>query len=374
MKSLLERQSWYWQLRFLAAGAGAALVLYAVLLPDSGNKTSSAQIQSVAAAHLAPAKESEIAPKVVAATSAAATPQATSKEFVTPWLGENPAVEEQLKLAAESYLNADLPRDFSESTGKLRSGANQGDAVAQFLLGHAFATGAGVSKDMAEAARWYALAGEARSPVDAAGVAQAAPRDFSQAFEMYKKTAEQGDSGAELYIGLAYDLGLDAPGNAAEAARWYRMAAAQGSSAAACDLGVLYYNGYGVPKDSVEAAAWFRKAAVKGSASAQFSLGRMYYEGDGVEQSYPQAAAWLERAARQGNAPAQVLLSLMYATGQGVPGSTARAYLWINLASATVEQARVSREQIAKVIPAQEMAEGQKLTHDWLRQNAQRAP
>jgi TPR repeat protein len=152
------------------------------------------------------------------------------------------------------------------------------------------------------------------------------------------------------------------------------MAAAQGSSAAACDLGVLYYNGYGVPKDSVEAAEWFRKAAVKGSASAQFSLGRMYYEGDGVEQSYPQAAAWLERAARQGNAPAQVLLSLMYATGQGVPGSTARAYLWINLASASVDQARVSREQIAKVIPAQEMAEGQKLTHDWLRQNAQRAP
>jgi uncharacterized protein len=97
----------------------------------------------------------------------------------------------------------------------------------------------------------------------------------------------------------------------------------------------------------------------------------MYYRGDGVPQSYPQAAAWLEKAASQGNAPAQILLSCMYATGQGVAGSTPMAYMWVNLASATEDQARISRNLIERVMPQNEIAEGQKLTHDWLSQHSQ---
>jgi len=116
---------------------------------------------------------------------------------------------------------------------------------------------------------------------------------------------------------------------------------------------------------------WFESAAARGSASAQYGLGRMYYKGDGVEQSYSQAAAWLEKAAGQGNASAQVLLSYLYATGKGVSGNTARAYMWINLASGSEDQARLSRELVEKLIPQDEIAEGQRLTHDWLSQHSQ---
>ena len=368
MKLLLEKLSRYWQLRFLAVGAGVVLVIYAVMLPDPSNKSHDTSILSVAAAplmSLAGAKDDVPTPPR-ATVGDAALSKASPESTRMPWIGENSDVADQLSLAVQSYSEADLPRDFSQSIRALRSAAGDGDAVAEFLLGHAYQLGLGVSKDMTETARWYARAADVPTPNAGGGNSRAAVKDFSQAFDAYTKVAEQGDAAAQLYLGLTYDLGRDVPRNVIEAARWYRKAAAQGSSSAASNLGVLHYNGDGMPKDSAEAAVWFSSAATRGNVTAQYCLGRLYYQGEGVPQDYAKAAVWFEKAAAQGSAPAQVLLSAMYATGQGVPGSTPKAYMWINLASATEDEARTSRERIEKVIPPNEIAEGQKLTHDWL--------
>jgi TPR repeat protein len=371
MKLVLEKLSRYWQLRFMAVGAGILLIVYAILLPDPGNKSRDASIVSVAAAPLTTTSSANSSPlPVQGGLGGVLTDTAAgSARAVSPWLGANNPLADQLSLAVAGSRNAGLPRDFSESIRALRKGAEEGNAVAQFLLGHAYETGVGVPKDMTETARWYGRAVKPRSAEAANGASGVAPKDFAQAFEMYRNTAEQGDASAELYVGLAYDLGQDLPRSSIEAARWYRKAAAQGSYSAANNLGVLYHGGDGLPKDSVEAAVWLRSAAQRGSASAQYGLGRLYYDGDGVAQSYTEAAGWLEKAARQGSAQAQVLLSYMSATGNGVAGSVPMAYMWINLASASEGQARDSRDRIEKVIPADEIAEGQKLTHDWLTQH-----
>jgi hypothetical protein len=372
MKLILEKLSRYWQLRFLAVGAGVALVVYAVLLPDPGNKSRDASIPSVAAAPLATVADNKDSLTSTAAASDGLNVSSGNRaNLFRTWLDENHAAADQLSLAVESYHDAEIPRDFSESIRGLRSAASKGNPVAEFLLGHAYQTGFGVPKDMTETASWYARAGEARTSNDGDATTQPAPKDFVQAMDLYRKAAEQGDRSAELYMGLAYDLGQDVPKSAMEAAQWYRKAAAQGSASAASNLGILYHEGDGMPRDSVEAAVWFERAAARGSASAQYGLGRMYYRGDGVPQSYPQAAAWLEKAAIQGNAQAQILLSYMYATGRGVAGNTAEAYMWINLASGTEDQARISRNLIERVMPQNEIAEGQKLTHDWISQHPQ---
>jgi TPR repeat protein len=272
-----------------------------------------------------------------------------------------------LRIAAGTDESANLQADTAEMTRNLRAAAEKGDAVSQFLLGHAYELGIGVPKDMSETTHWYALAAQAR-PAGVGG-AQPAVADFGRALDAYRTLAEQGDRNAELYLGLTYDLGQDVPRNVTEAARWYRKAAAQGSGSAASNLGVIYFNGDGVPKDDVEAASWFHAAANRGCASAQYDLGRLYRRGDGVSRSDAEAAAWLEKAASQGYAPAQKMLSLMYATGEGVAGSTPMAYMWINLASARDELARDSRERMEKVMPPEEIAEGQRLTHQWLTQH-----
>ncbi len=368
MTLIMEKLSRYWQLRFVVVGAGIALIVYAVLLPDPENKSRDASIQSVAAAPLTPgvpAHAAQMLPADGGTVSVASTVPASSGKL--PWMGENQEAANQLQLAAGVDGGTALPVDTSESMRGLRAAADKGDAAAQFLVGHAYEVGFGVPKDMSETSRWYALAAEPRTAGTAGN--QTPIKDFVQAFDAYRKLAEQGDESAELYLGLNYDLGQDVPRNVVEASRWYRNAAAQGSGSAASNLGVMYFNGDGVPKDDVEAASWFHAAANRGCASAQYSLGRLYYNGDGVTRNDTEAAAWLQKAAVQGFAPAQKLLSLMYATGQGVAGSTAMAYMWINLASAHDEQARDSREQIERVIPSDEVAEGQRLTHEWLAQH-----
>jgi len=367
MTLIMEKLSRYWQLRFVVVGAGIALIVYAILLPDPENKSRDSSIQTVAAAPLmreagAGGSEATLPGDTSGALPASFTPASVGK---TPWMGQNREAVGQLRIAAGTDEEAALPTDTSELTRGLRAAADKGDAVAQFLLGHAYQVGLGLPKDMTETSHWYALAAEARP----ANATQAAVKDFPQAFEAYRKLADQGDEKAELYLGLTYDLGQDVPRNVVEAARWYRKAAAQGSGSAASNLGVIYFNGDGVPKDSAEAASWFQSAANRGCASAQYSLGRLFYTGDGVARNEAEAATWLQKAALQGNAPAQKLLSLMYATGQGVAGSTPMAYMWINLASARDEQARNSREQIEKVMPSDEIAEGQRLTHEWLAQH-----
>jgi TPR repeat protein len=368
MTLIMEKLSRYWQLRFVVVGAGIALIVYAVLLPDPGNKSRDTSIQSVAAAPSANAAETGTDRKPVMAEPVSTPPASGSPAATTnfPWMGENRDAVNQLQLAAAREGDSQLPVDFSESARNLRAAAEKGDVVAQFLIGHAYQVGLGVPKDMSETSRWYALAAQPRTTD---GSAQLEVKDFAQAFDVYRKLAGQGDENAELYLGVVNDLGQDVPRNASEAAHWYREAAAQGSGSAANNLGILFFNGDGVPKDDAEAARWFRTGANRGCASAQFNLGKLYRDGDGVDRSDIDAAAWLERAAIQGSAPAQTLLSLMYASGQGVAGSTPRAYMWINLASAQDAEARQAREQIEKVMPLEEVAEGQRLTHEWQAQH-----
>ncbi len=369
MRLLLEKLLNYWQLRFLAIAAGVALIAYAVVLPIHRNPKADSSIASVSASQVTP--QVKLVP--------AATPAGSDKVPVvtkvgasgsgSPWLGENRDVEAELNQAVLLIADSPFPRDFSDVIQELRKAADRGDATAQFLLGHAYLQGLGVRKDIREAERWYNVASDETH----AGPAPV-PANFSEAFESYQKAAEQGNSMAELYLGLANDLGDNLRRNPAAAAGWYRKAAAQGSASAACDLGAMYMNGVGLQKNSAEAARWFERAASRGNASAESSLGRMYIQGDGVPPDNAKAAMWLQRAAKQGDVQAQVWLSSMYAAGKGVSGNTAMAYFWISVAAASDDLARVSRDKLDSVLTINELAEGRRLTRAWNAQASTSSP
>ena len=123
-----------------------------------------------------------------------------------------------------------------------RQAAEQGDAEAQYNLGFMYAEGRGVSKDEAEAVRWYRLA------------------------------ADQGLAGAQHVLAAMYADGRGVSKDEAEAVRWYRLAADQGYAKAQYTLGVMYADGLGVPKDEAEAVRWYRLAADQGLAGAQGDL------------------------------------------------------------------------------------------------------
>lgn len=111
-----------------------------------------------------------------------------------------------------------------------------GDAMSQYELGHKYANGLGV------------------------------PRDINRAFKLYLSAANKGHAESQFRVALISDGGKGMPqGNKAkEVAKWMTLAAEQDHAEAQYYLGGFYLGGVGVPKNTVEATKWFKRAALQG--------------------------------------------------------------------------------------------------------------
>jgi len=190
--------------------------------------------------------------------------------------------------------------------------------------------------------------------------------DFVTAAKCSRIEADQGDIFAQNLLGLMYEKGEGVTQDYAQAVKWYQKAADQGSAGAQSDLGFMYVKGLGVTQDYTQANKWFLKAANQGDTRAQTNLGVMYKQGVGVDQNYEQAVEWFQKAADQGDALAQNLLGFMYVKGHGVTQDYAQAHKWFNLAAAKGHlDAAKSRDLVAQLMTLAQIAEAQKLAHEW---------
>ena len=167
---------------------------------------------------------------------------------------------------SERWLLLKAAQDDEKAVVRLRRRADQGDAKAQFDLGHRYGNGRGVAQDGTEAVRWYRLA------------------------------ATQGMARAQYALGNMYRKGGSVPQDGAEAVRWYGLAATQGVTRAEYALGNMYRKGGSVPQDGAEAVRWYRLAAEHGRTDALVRLGEMHKEGEGVPQDYVTAHLWFSLA------------------------------------------------------------------------------
>lgn len=159
-------------------------------------------------------------------------------------------------------------------------------------------------------------------------------------------------------------------GDYAAALQEWRPLAGQGNTDAQLMLGLLYERGWGVSQDYAEAVSWYRRAAEQGFAPAQAEIGSAYADGQGVPQDYAKAAKWYREAAQQDFAPAQAYLGSMYVLGRGVPQDYVQAYKWLNLAAAHGNDRAVEmRDRLAARMTAAQIAEAQKLAREWSRRN-----
>ena len=110
---------------------------------------------------------------------------------------------------------------------RLKTEAEQGDAVAQHLLGFNYEEGRnGLPQDDEKAAYWYRLA------------------------------TEQGNAAGQIALGLMYKEGRGVPRDDQLAVQWFRKAAEQGDANGQVVLGLMYRAGRGVPKNYVYAYMW----------------------------------------------------------------------------------------------------------------------
>ena len=120
----------------------------------------------------------------------------------------------------------------AESTSAAETGSS---AVSDYETGNAYSFGDGVSKDNAEAFKWYL------------------------------KSAQQGYAPAQYKVGSSYAYGDGVEKNPMEATSWYRQAAQQGYTLAQRNLAMMYLGGTGIKQDKALALAWYSVLADKGN-------------------------------------------------------------------------------------------------------------
>jgi TPR repeat protein/uncharacterized caspase-like protein len=152
-------------------------------------------------------------------------------------------------------------------------------------------------------------------------------RDDQKAAFWFLKSANQGNSTAQYFLGEIYYFNKDLS-NKAEAAKWYLMAAEKNELDAQFKLGLIYYEGQGLAQNYTEAFKWFRIAAVNGHAKAQRYVGSMNDNGQGIESNANEVAYWYRKAAEQGDYYSQVWLFNNLYSGGTIKQDYTEALIW----------------------------------------------
>lgn len=150
------------------------------------------------------------------------------------WVIPIPALAQKYDKAINAYAKG----NFVTAMQEWKLLANDGDAIAQNMIGDFYLKGVGVPQDYAESARWFMLA------------------------------AENGLPFAQAQLGVMSHEGKGVSQSDINAVSWLNLAAHQGYSPAQVALGLLYYQGDDDIKDDVLAHMWLNIASVNKSKSA----------------------------------------------------------------------------------------------------------
>lgn len=246
-------------------------------------------------------------------------------------------------LAVAQYILGDIyqegriiERDYSKAVEWFRKAAVQGYSHSQRKMGNINYNGIIIDQNYQEAVMWYGTA-FAHKDLDyddaedlfnygncfylGLGVVQ----DYGQALKWFRKAANEGSSEAKNAIGDCYYNGTGLDQDIEEAVKWYKEAAEEGSVTALTNIGECYCDGKGVPKDAVEGVRWYLKAAEQGDGRAQNFVGVHYARGDGIEKNEETAFEWYKKSAATGYSWGQYNLGQSYYYGSGVKADTDKA-------------------------------------------------
>jgi len=154
-------------------------------------------------------------------------------------------------------------------------------------------------------------------------------KEYTKAYDIWIKLANEGDPEAQYNIGLLYLNGLGVEKNERLALMWFTYAGEQGMADAQYNAGVLFYSGKGVYPDHKSAIEWWTLAAAQGHANAQNNLAIMYAFGYGTGQDSQQALQLWTAAAEQGHPDAiDSLINAYSGKIAGFSADPAKAKYW----------------------------------------------
>jgi enhanced entry protein EnhC len=206
--------------------------------------------------------------------------------------------------------------------------ANQGQPIAQYLLGHLYQLGRiGQQPDYALAKKWYSSAQSSYAPAAVAlgFVNDTVDDNYEEAHASYQVASAQNDPNGQFNLGLIYEKGKGRAVDYVKAKELYEKAAEKGHRQAMVQLAGLYFNGLGESRDEDEALTWYQKAAALGDRDALYQLGLLYETGVALKLDFAEALKYYQQAADKGNAKAKLALARIYQYGLGVAKDSQQA-------------------------------------------------
>jgi uncharacterized protein len=170
-------------------------------------------------------------------------------------------------------------RQTPEAIAAWRKAADKGSTSAMVELGVLYGTGAGVTKDEAQARRLFERAAEAGNPrgvsnLAALGGGAGATADPARGRELLSKSAET-NAEAQYQLGMMLAEGNGGSRDDVAARALFEKAAAQNHPGALERMGAFTQEGRGGPKDSDAAKSYYQRAAALGDEDAKKALERL---------------------------------------------------------------------------------------------------
>lgn len=196
--------------------------------------------------------------------------------------------EAEVEAARQQYLAG----NFDAAFDVLVPAAEQGDMVAQNIVGVGYQYGEGLPFDAKSAVRWFLMSGEQGFG--------AAWHNLGYLYEMGMPGLTPDDAQARAYyeraIALDYNLsranlgtllreGRGGKVDYAGAIALYEAGVAGGDPTAMDAMGWMHLNGFGTPQDDVEARRFYQMASDAGFAQGAGNLGFMMELGRGGAQN-----------------------------------------------------------------------------------------
>lgn len=170
-------------------------------------------------------------------------------------------------------------KQMTEAIAAWRRAADKGSTSAMVELGVRYATGAGVTKDEAQARKLFERAAEAGNPrgvsnLTALGGGGASSADPAHARDLLAKAAETNPE-AQYQLGLMLSEGKGGPQDDGAARAMFEKAAGQNHPGALERMGAFAEQGRGGAKDRDLAKSYYQRAADLGDEDAKKALKRL---------------------------------------------------------------------------------------------------
>lgn len=126
------------------------------------------------------------------------------------------------------------------------------------------------------------------------------PRNQELALQYFLKAAVQGRPGAQFAVGIIFRDGVGVHPDVGRAIKWLQLAADNGSVHAFSVLGELHIERAGMSPNVEDALRWLHLGAYTNDFAALYNLGRIYAEGLGIERNEIEAYKWFALAVDAG--------------------------------------------------------------------------